>query len=46
VAPEERNGANCSAVQGFVRDQRLDLGLEIRPPLLQNLAGVGISGFD
>lgn len=32
--------------QGFMRDQKLNSGVEIRPPLFENLPGRGISVFN
>jgi hypothetical protein len=32
--------------QGLMRDQKLNSGVEIRPPLLENVPGTGISVFN
>ena len=32
--------------QGLMRDQKLNPGVEIRPPLLENVPGTGISVFN
>jgi hypothetical protein len=39
-------GGELLCGQGLVHGQKLDPGLEIRPTLLQNLPGAGISRFD